>query len=134
MGSGCSRRSTAIIIVANRAERLHLAVVPGRHSSIDKSGRAQIRTGSLRLRNSCSPRSLRRPTISAISAVAELAAAITGWPTTSGLAMKGKAEDEFSLADLAADALPQQQLETGLVINLQNLGRAHRSSTNHKIT
>jgi hypothetical protein len=30
--------------------------VPGRHSSIDKSGRAQIRTGSLRPRNGCSPR------------------------------------------------------------------------------
>jgi hypothetical protein len=52
---------------------------------IDKSGRAQIRTGSLRPRNGYSPRSLRRPTISAISAVAELAAAITGWPTTSGV-------------------------------------------------
>jgi hypothetical protein len=45
--------------------------------------------------------------------------------------MMGEAEEEFSLADLAVKALPQQQLEIGLVIDRQNLGRGHNCKISH---
>ena len=43
------------------------------------------------------------------------------------LAVTGEAEGEFAGADLAAKALADQQLEIGLVIDREDLGRAQSS-------